>query len=132
MDYNIFQCDSTNPLKYVGFDLSLGSAIPDVKWKVYTNHLPSYCYSKAQEQKIRETRDYKQTCNCIEDKSASTELIIYDVVTPDCIYYTSNLSNTLEFTYAITEPHDYVTMKMRLFAEFSDTMSASVTCIRTA
>ena len=48
--------------------------------------------------------NYKQTC--IDDETGTTDLIMYDLVTPDCIYYTTDLLNQLKYTFTITEPHE--------------------------
>ena len=128
IDYDKFEFSTTNIIKYVGFARSLGSDIPDVSWKIYTNNLPSACLTETEKEKTHETQNYKQTC--IENESGNTELIIYDLVTPDCIYYTSDPSDSLKYTFTITEPHDYVTANIKLFADFElNTPTASATCL---
>eukprot|EP01084_Bolivina_argentea_P263165 445311_1 len=126
VDYDKFKFDTSTPIKYVGFARSLGSSIPDVKWKIYTNNLPTFCISQIEDEKIHKTHNYKQTC--IEDETGTTDLIIYDLVTPDCIYYTTDLSNALQYTFTITQPHDYVLLNMKLFAEFTDVVTPHGQC----
>ena len=126
IDYDKFQADTTQIIKYVGFARSLGSDIPQVKWKIYTNNLPSFCLTDNENEKIHKTQNYKQTC--IENESGSTELIIYDLVTPNCIYHTRDLSNNLSYTFTITQQHDYVMMSIKLFADFKDVATTNGIC----
>eukprot|EP01084_Bolivina_argentea_P206344 352327_1 len=127
VDYNKFKFDTSNIIKYVGFARSLGNPIPDVQWKIYKNNLPSFCLSQTEKEKIHQTQNYKQTC--IEDETGNAKLIIYDLVTPDCIYYTpAATTDSLSYTFMITEPHDYVEMSIELFAQFTSIPRSNGTC----
>eukprot|EP01084_Bolivina_argentea_P299551 516355_1 len=102
--------DSDYFIKYIGFARSLGSIIPDIDWKVYTNNLPSYCLSPAILEKTQEMNNYKQSC-------VSNNLMIYDLIKPLCIYHTPDVINyPLSYTFTIPEPHHFVIMEIKLFA----------------
>eukprot|EP01084_Bolivina_argentea_P260462 439866_1 len=116
IEYGKFNFDSSNVIKYIGFARSLGNEIPSVKWNIYTDNLPSFCFLSVVKEEATETHNYKQ--KCIENEDRSTNLIISDLVTPDC-YYNNDLSNPLEFTFIVTEPHDYVRINIQLFAQFT-------------
>eukprot|EP01084_Bolivina_argentea_P299546 516349_1 len=121
--YDQFNFNANKTLKYVGFARSYGIQNSPVDWRIYTNNLPSYCLTETEQYKMHKSHNYKQTC--IQDETGSTDLIIYDLVSPDCIYYTSNTSNTLQYTYTINEPYDYITMNLELFAEFKNVSNVS-------
>eukprot|EP01083_Nonionella_stella_P094600 265479_1 len=133
MDYDTFKIGSGQPIQYIGFARGLGSTLPGVytNWKVYSGNLPSYCFVSSEKDIIHETRSYRQTC-VAHQKGAHTgdsHLVVYDLVTPNCIYSTSDTSNVLEWAFSIHDAHNYVTMSAGVFGTFThNKTSPIVTC----
>eukprot|EP01084_Bolivina_argentea_P263164 445309_1 len=125
IEYDKSRFSADDVIQYVGFARSLGNSIPIVNWKVYTNNLPSYCVSNTVQDTIVETQRYKQICT--EDEIGSSELIIYDLLTPNCIHVAQN-NSPLKYTFTITEPHSYVTLKSKLFATFNSVATSTGAC----
>eukprot|EP01083_Nonionella_stella_P301077 1031181_1 len=132
MEYDKFKIGSDKPIQYIGFARGLGSTLPGVYtyWKVYSGNLPSYCFVSAEEDIIHESRNYAQTCVAHQKGSAgSSHLVVYDLVTPNCVYYTDDTTNVLQWAFSINNAHNYVTMSAGVFGTFPhNKTSPTVTC----